>query len=69
MTRVFLTLPLERLEPGPAPFSPSRAGILAAPVPFTNPTRYVVLGGHDLYWQAVREGESEVFCEITLGMR
>lgn len=70
MTRAFLHIPLERLEPGPERYSPRRPGILVAPITGTATFgnggywRYRVIGGHDLYWRAIAEGEREVFCEV-----
>lgn len=57
-------LELALLEPGPYTRRRSTAVAVQA-VPNTIPTRYVVIGGHDRYWQAVTDGYVAVFCEIT----
>jgi hypothetical protein len=72
VTRVFLHVALERLEPGPERYSPRRTVLLVAPVPGTlslrdgGHLRYRVIGGHDAYWRAIAAGEPDVFCEVIV---
>lgn len=63
MTRVFLVVGLERLEPG-TDDDPDRRHILVAPLA-SDPLRYRVIGGHRRYWRAVADGDERVTCEIT----
>ena len=65
MTRVYLVISLDRLEPG-TDHDPDRRHVLVAPLAGTNPLRYRVIGGHRRYWQAIADGDDSVNCEITL---
>lgn len=63
MVKRYRMLALALLEPGPYTGRRSTA-IAVQAIPLTTPTRYLVIGGHDRYWQAVTDGCAFVFCEI-----
>lgn len=67
MTRLFLVVGLDRLEPG-TDDDPDRRHVLVAPLAGSDPLRYRVIGGHRRYWRALADGDERMTCEITLGL-
>lgn len=67
MTRLFLRLPLDRIDPPRRHDNdPRRRVLLVAPLVGTIPLRYVVVAGGDTYRAAVKAGRVDVDAEVTL---
>lgn len=66
MTRLFLRISLERLEPGDHDTNPYRPDVLVAPIRGTVPVRYSVIAGTHAYFAAVAAGADHLDVEVTL---